>query len=621
MWDVDNYSKQMFINPFEPALMIDWVREFSNGSFYHYAESKHSTLAINDDSIAIIENHYNKYKASSIKDPLFLFVAYTAAHSPLQALPQHLVTCQNIKHLWRKLYCGMVMGLDESILNITNTAYNLLGSNTIIIVSSDNGASPWFGGRSYPYRGTKATPFEGGVKVPAFIIELSSLKAKSNKAYSNDEIITNKFIASDVFESKFVDLLRSKQSSNSKFLQNYIFNRSYDSLFHITDWLPTIISICGIKASRIDINDIGIAQNQVDNNSPLLKIDSIDGIDLSYSLPLIFERYMNVDSLISISNSYKESQNSSETLNRMNSDRLVKLRKCADETVILNKRTEVLLEFYFKEDSLYRQDLFAYRVNDMKLIIGKIRDGNWYYPSSTDSINSSSVTGDIWKQSMYSDDIFYHENSYANKNTSIFDLMKYVQYHKSYVVHYYYYAVLYFITKASEGIMRSLTYLFDDVGKFDNIDMIIIMSIVHDMYSDLIRSNPIPSNWHKYLKYDVANLSSSDSTCLLESNLDKIENQVCNIGKQSILNTENIWLFNLTSDPYEKVNLAYVFPDIVNDIKLKIDKIKAKKPKQQKYWYMHPSWNDTHVSGNCSMNPSLKSSECFFTHTWIPEVL
>ncbi len=47
------------------------------------------------------------------KKPLFLYVAFTAAHSPLQPMPGHIEKCAHIPHLWRRQYCGLVVGMDE----------------------------------------------------------------------------------------------------------------------------------------------------------------------------------------------------------------------------------------------------------------------------------------------------------------------------------------------------------------------------------------------------------------------------------------------------------------------------------------------------------------------------
>ena len=70
----------------------------------------------------------------------------------------------------------MVVGLDQAINEVMNNARDILGENTVVVVSSDNGGSVWFGGMNYPLRSGKLTPFEGGVRVPSFAIDLSKSK-------------------------------------------------------------------------------------------------------------------------------------------------------------------------------------------------------------------------------------------------------------------------------------------------------------------------------------------------------------------------------------------------------------------------------------------------------------
>lgn len=129
--------------------MIDWVREFSNGTYIHYAEPRHSTEAITAEAESMMIQH----SEVNTNTPLFLYVAYTAAHSPLQPIDRHTVPCTHIPHLWRRQFCGMVVGADEGLRNLTTTALKFLGNNTILIVSSDNGASTWFGGMNQPFKG------------------------------------------------------------------------------------------------------------------------------------------------------------------------------------------------------------------------------------------------------------------------------------------------------------------------------------------------------------------------------------------------------------------------------------------------------------------------------------
>ena len=87
--------------------------------------------------------------------PLFLYISYNAAHSPLQPEPSWLAGCRGIPHLWRRQYCGMVVGLDRAIDRIVTAAKDELGDNTVVVVSSDNGGSVWFGGLNQPLRSSR----------------------------------------------------------------------------------------------------------------------------------------------------------------------------------------------------------------------------------------------------------------------------------------------------------------------------------------------------------------------------------------------------------------------------------------------------------------------------------
>ena len=161
MWDCDYFTKQMYDKPWNQPLMIDWTREFPNGSYAHYAEPRHSTQAISEEAVDVIKAH----ASHKTEKRLFLYVSYTAGHSPLQPLLNDQNKCKHIPHLWRQQFCGLVVGLDEGIYTVTEAAEHFLGRNTLVIVSSDNGGSPWFGGLNTPLRGSKMTPFEGGIKV------------------------------------------------------------------------------------------------------------------------------------------------------------------------------------------------------------------------------------------------------------------------------------------------------------------------------------------------------------------------------------------------------------------------------------------------------------------------
>lgn len=216
MWDLDSYTKQQYELPWEP-LVVDWVHAHSNGSYHHYAEARHSTEAITQNAINLIIRHS---KLSDPTQPLFLYVAYTACHSPLQAMKEHEVHCRHIPHLWRRQFCGMMRGLDEGIQNISNAIQTYLGENTVLYLSSDNGGSTWFGGLNAPLRGGKSTPYEGGVRVPAFIVD-----------YTLDQ----RYLGSSLKPG-----------------------REYYGLMHSSDVLPTMLGFAGVSESSLKSKVVGL---------------------------------------------------------------------------------------------------------------------------------------------------------------------------------------------------------------------------------------------------------------------------------------------------------------------------------------------------------------------------
>ena len=89
----------------------------------------------------------------------------------------------------------------EFLLKIFSSQNQSTGQydNTIFAFSSDNGGLPYQGANNYPYRGWKFSLWEGGVRSPGFIAG-PGIKQKD-----------------------------------------------YHNLFHVVDWMPTLLDAAGLK--------------------------------------------------------------------------------------------------------------------------------------------------------------------------------------------------------------------------------------------------------------------------------------------------------------------------------------------------------------------------------------
>jgi len=162
--------------------VIDWQRDgtFLKDQGYH-------TLLVGNEAVRLIE-------ADDGKAPLFLYVAFLAAHAPYEVPDAYADAYKaTIHNPLRRAYAGMITAMDEQIGRIVQalTAKGMR-DNTLILFSSDNGGATnalfATGARSEAdrkasggvalnekppasngvLRGGKGSLYEGGVRVPAF---------------------------------------------------------------------------------------------------------------------------------------------------------------------------------------------------------------------------------------------------------------------------------------------------------------------------------------------------------------------------------------------------------------------------------------------------------------------
>jgi arylsulfatase A-like enzyme len=107
--------------------------------------------------------------------PFFLYLAFNAVHTPMQAPDKYLARFPNIGDRRRRTYAAMLSAMDDGIgKTLAALRKEGLEENTLIFFFSDNGGPTMTGttingSSNAPLRGSKRQTWEGGIRVP-FII-------------------------------------------------------------------------------------------------------------------------------------------------------------------------------------------------------------------------------------------------------------------------------------------------------------------------------------------------------------------------------------------------------------------------------------------------------------------
>ena len=112
--------------------------------------------------------------------PFFMYLAYNAPHTPLQALQSDYDALSSISDHRERVYAAMIMALDRGVGRImAELQAQGLDENTLVIFTSDNGGANYIGlpEINRPFRGWKLTFFEGGVRVPYLMRWPARIKA------------------------------------------------------------------------------------------------------------------------------------------------------------------------------------------------------------------------------------------------------------------------------------------------------------------------------------------------------------------------------------------------------------------------------------------------------------
>ncbi|MAM90289.1 MAG: arylsulfatase [Opitutaceae bacterium] len=153
----------------------------------HVSENGYATELITEEAISFLEQR------DSNASPFFLYLAYNAPHfgkgwSPSTQQPINIMQPQAadlkrvdfIEDKVRREFAAMTVSLDDGLGKVMDTLKeNGLDEDTLVIFLTDHGGDPVYGGSNLPYRGDKATLFEGGIRVPCIMRWPGKIKAGS----------------------------------------------------------------------------------------------------------------------------------------------------------------------------------------------------------------------------------------------------------------------------------------------------------------------------------------------------------------------------------------------------------------------------------------------------------
>ncbi len=123
-------------------------------------ETEYLTDAFSREAVSFIQNNGT--------NPFFLYLAYNAPHTPLQATEKYLERFAHIQDAKRRTYSAMVSALDDGVGRVLDALEQQgILENTIVIFLSDNGGPEHDNASDNgPLREGKGSFHEGGVRVP-----------------------------------------------------------------------------------------------------------------------------------------------------------------------------------------------------------------------------------------------------------------------------------------------------------------------------------------------------------------------------------------------------------------------------------------------------------------------
>jgi arylsulfatase A-like enzyme len=165
-------------DPIDKFLWANLTFSVENNGGHRFQPSEYMTDYLGDQAVAAIHANRNR--------PFFMYLTFNAVHTPFQALKSDYDALPQIADHRLRVYAAMLRALDRNVGHVMDALKREgIDDNTLVIFTSDNGGAYYVGlpDINKPYRGWKATFFEGGIHVPFFMRWPGKLPA--GKTYAN----------------------------------------------------------------------------------------------------------------------------------------------------------------------------------------------------------------------------------------------------------------------------------------------------------------------------------------------------------------------------------------------------------------------------------------------------
>lgn len=210
-------------------------------------EITYLTDMFTDKALKFIDENADK------KQPFFIYLAYNAVHTPLQAKKNDLDKFAQVGSEGRQTYDAMLSNMDYNIGRVMQELKNKgIDDNTLVIFLNDNGGATTNYSDNGQLRGMKGSMWEGGVRVGYIMRWNGKIPANAvyDKAVSSLDILpTSLAAAGNTRKDKHLDgvnLLPYIQNKGRTPHKNLYWKRGAAAAIQCGDW----------KLIRVDTNPV-----------------------------------------------------------------------------------------------------------------------------------------------------------------------------------------------------------------------------------------------------------------------------------------------------------------------------------------------------------------------------